>query len=271
MQERASSLFASHMGEDYQNVFHSIDLAGLDPEVLQVRRELAACYRLVHHYRMSDLLASHISARLPGREERLLINPFGLLFNEVTASNLVEITPEGDVIAPQGAIINPAGLLIHSAVHAARPELACVIHVHSAAGVAVSAQAGGLLPISQQALVVMDRLAYHDYEGVALLEDEKARLQADLGDKRVMILRNHGLLAVGKSIGEAFYWLYMLQKACEIQVLAQSGGAPLIEAPQAIRDLVTAQTRQFAGAEMGLREWVALMRDVERIAPGFDS
>lgn len=245
--------------------------AAIDAETLRLRRELAACYRLVHHFRMSDLLASHISARVPGREGRLLINQFGLLFNEVSASNLVEIDHDGTVFEPAGAIINPAGLLIHSAVHAARPELGCVIHVHSAAGVAVSAQEDGLLPISQQALVVMDRLAYHDYEGVALLEDEKARLQADLGDARVMILRNHGLLAVGETIGEAFFWLYTLQKACEIQVLAQSGGASLRHVPPAVRQLVTDQTRSFAGARMGERDWIALMREVERIAPGFDS
>lgn len=247
-----------------------VDLSAItDEAMVRTRRELAACYRLVHHFRMSDLLASHISSRIPGKAGRLLINPFGILFNEVTASNLVEISYDGKVHEPAGAIINPAGLLIHSAVHAARHEIGCVIHVHSAAGVAVSAQEEGLLPISQQALVVMDRLAYHDYEGVALLEGEKARLQADLGDARVMILRNHGLLAVGESIGEAFYWLYMLQKACEIQVLAQSGGASLRMAPPSIRQLVTEQTRQFAGAAMGSREWTALMREVERIAPDF--
>ncbi|MDE2621088.1 MAG: class II aldolase/adducin family protein, partial [Sphingomonadales bacterium] len=201
--------------------------AGTDPATLQTRRALAACYRLVHHHRMSDLLASHISARIPGREGRLLINQFGTLFNEVTASNLVEIDYAGQVFEPAGAEINPAGLLIHTAVHEGRHDVGCVIHVHSAAGVAVSAQADGLLPISQQALVVRERLAYHAYEGVALLEPEKARLQADLGDKRVMILRNHGLLAVGETIGEAFFWLYTLQKACEIQVLAQAGGAAL--------------------------------------------
>lgn len=250
-------------------MIHRVDLATVDAETAKVRRELAACYRLVHHYRMSDLLASHISARIPGKEDRLLINPFGLLFNEVTASNLVEISYDGQVHEPAGAIINPAGLLIHTAVHSARHDAGCVIHVHSAAGVAVSAQADGLLPISQQALVVQGRLAYHDYEGVALRDEERARLQADLGDARVMILRNHGLLAVGETVGEAFYWLYTLQKACEIQVLAQSGGAPLKMVPQDVQDLVTEQTRQFAGASLGSRDWVALMRDVERIAPDF--
>lgn len=249
-----------------------VNLADIDDAALaQTRRELAACYRLIHHFRMSDLLASHISARVPGKAGRLLINQFGTLFNEVTASNLVEIDYGGEVFEPAGAIINPAGLLIHSAVHAARHDVGCVIHVHTAAGIAVSAQQEGLLPISQQALVVGNYLSYHDYEGVALLEDEKVRLQADLGDTRVMILRNHGLLAVGETIGEAFFWLYTLQKACEIQVLAQAGGAPLKVVPQAVRDLVTEQTRQFAGARMGQREWVALMRDVERFAPDFAS
>ncbi len=240
-----------------------------DQGLRQARRDLAACYRLIHHFRMSDLLASHVSARIPGQEGRLLINQFGTLFNEVTASNLVEIDYDGHVYQPQGAVINPAGLLIHSAVHAARPDAGCVIHVHTAAGTAVSAQEHGLLPISQQALVVAGHLSYHDYEGVALLEEEKARLQADLGDTRVMILRNHGLLAVGETIGEAFFWLYTLQKACEIQVQAQAGGGQLRLVPQPIRDLVTEQTREFAGAKMGQREWIALLREVERFAPDF--
>lgn len=249
-----------------------VNLADIDDAAMvQTRRELAACYRLIHHFRMSDLLASHVSARVPGREGRLLINQFGTLFNEVTASNLVEIDYDGNVFEPAEAIINPAGLLIHSAVHAARHDVGCVIHVHTAAGIAVSAQADGLLPISQQALVVGNYLSYHDYEGVALLEGEKARLQADLGETRVMILRNHGLLAVGDTIGEAFFWLYTLQKACEIQVQAQAGGAPLRMVPQEIRDLVAEQTRQFAGARMGQREWIALLRDVARFAPDFDS
>lgn len=240
-----------------------------DPGLLQMRRDLAACYRLISHFRMSDLLASHVSARIPGQDGRLLINQFGTLFNEVTASNLVEIDYDGNVYEPKGAVINPAGLLIHSAVHAARPDVGCVIHVHTAAGTAVSAQEHGLLPISQQALVVGGHLSYHDYEGVALLEDEKARLQADLGDTRVMILRNHGLLAVGETIGEAFFWLYTLQKACEIQIQAQAGGGLLRLVPQPIRDLVAEQTRQFAGTKMGQREWVALLREVERFAPDF--
>jgi ribulose-5-phosphate 4-epimerase/fuculose-1-phosphate aldolase len=240
-----------------------------DAALLGARRDLAACYQLIHHFRMSDLLASHVSARIPGREGRLLINQFGTLFNEVTASNLVEIDHAGHVYEPAGAVINPAGLLIHSAVHAARPDANCVIHVHSAAGTAVSAQTDGLLPISQQALVVGGHLSYHDYEGVALFEDEKARLQADLGETRVMILRNHGLLAVGETVGEAFFWLYTLQKACEIQVQAQAGGAPLRTVPEEIRALVTEQTRQFAGARMGQREWTALLREVERFAPDY--
>lgn len=249
-----------------------VNLADIDnPATLQTRRDLAACYRLIHHFRMSDLLASHVSARIPGKAGRLLINQFGTLFNEVTASNLVEIDYDGQVFEPAGAIINPAGLLIHSAVHAARHDAGCVIHVHTAAGIAVSAQEEGLLPISQQALVVGNYLSYHDYEGVALLEAEKARLQADLGNTRVMILRNHGLLAVGDTIGEAFFWLYTLQKACEIQVLAQACGAPLRMVPEATRDLVMEQTRQFAGARMGQRDWIALLRDVERFAPDFAS
>lgn len=236
---------------------------------LAARRDLAACYRLAHHYRMTDLLATHISARIPGPEERFLINPFGLLFNEVTAGNLVEVTMAGDVVSPPGALINPAGFLIHSAVHAARPDVLCVMHTHTAAGVAVSAQEEGLLPISQQAMLFTGRLAYHDYEGVALLDGERARLQADLGDKRAMILRNHGLLTAGRTVGEAFYTMLMLHRACEIQVQALAGGRALRIPPAEIRELVRAQTEEFAGAQAGQREWAALLREVERIAPDY--
>lgn len=246
----------------------SLESRGEDPE-LAVRRDLAACYRLAHHYRMTDLLATHISARIPGPAERFLINPFGLLFNEVTASNLVEVTMEGEVVAPAGAVINPAGFLIHSAIHAARPDVGCVMHTHTAAGVAVSAQEEGLLPISQHALVFHNRLAYHDYEGVALLEGERARLQADLGSKNAMILRNHGLLTVGRTVGEAFYLMFLLQRACEIQVQALAGGRPIRMVPPEICALVEAQTESFANAAPGEREWIALLREVERVAPDY--
>ena len=233
----------------------------------QVRRDLAACYRLAHHYRMTDLIATHISARLPGPGHRILINPFGMLFNEVTASNLVEVTLEGEVLTPGGEI-NPAGYLIHSTLHAARPDVMCVMHTHTAAGVAVSAQEHGLLPISQQALVVGRRLAYHDYEGVALVDAERETLARDMADKSVLILRNHGLLTAGRTIGEAFWLMMTTQRACEIQVAALAGGTPLRMISQAVQDLVHEQvSTMFDGAPGGSLDWVALMREVERIAP----
>jgi ribulose-5-phosphate 4-epimerase/fuculose-1-phosphate aldolase len=233
----------------------------------QVRRDLAACYRLAHHYRMTDLIATHISARLPGPGHRILINPFGMLFNEVTASNLVEVTLEGEVLTPGGEI-NPAGYLIHSTLHAARPDVMCVMHTHTAAGVAVSAQEHGLLPISQQALVVGRRLAYHDYEGVALVDAERETLARDMADKSVLILRNHGLLTAGRTIGEAFWLMMTTQRACEIQVAALAGGTPLRMISQAVQDLVHEQvSTMFDGAPGGSLDWVALMREVDRIAP----
>ncbi|MFT4054334.1 MAG: class II aldolase/adducin family protein [Novosphingobium sp.] len=234
----------------------------------EVRKDLAACYRLIHHYRMSDGIATHISARLPGPGERILINPFGTLFNEVKASNLVAVTLEGDVLTKDG-VINPAGYLIHSTIHAAREDVVCVLHTHTAAGVAVSAQEDGLLPISQQAAIVARRTAYHDYEGVALIEAERETLRRDIGDKDVLILRNHGLLTTGRTIGEAFYLMLMTQRACEIQIAAQSGGAKLRMIPDEVVDLVYSQTYNYGGQINGTMDWVALKREVERFASDY--
>lgn len=241
----------------------------ISPEDMAVRRDLAACYRLAHLFRMTDLIATHISARLPGPGERILINPFGALFEEVTASNLVEVTLEGEVIAPRDAEINPAGYLIHSTVHAARPDVGCVMHTHTAAGVAVSAQEGGLLPISQQALVIGRRTAYHDYEGVALVESERETLKRDLADKDVLILRNHGLLTAGATVAEAFWLMMQTQRACEIQIAAQSGGGPLRMVSEEIQDLVHEQTYHYGGQPNGTLDWQALLRKLDREAPGY--
>lgn len=240
----------------------------LEAQEQQVRRELAACYRLIHHFRMSDLIATHISARLPGDEERILMNPFGSLFNEVKASNLVAVTLDGKVLTP-GRQINPAGYLIHSAIHAARDDVACVLHTHTTAGIAVSCQEHGLLPISQQALVIGKRLAYHDYEGVALREAERESLQRDLADKDVMILRNHGLLTTGRTIGEAFWLMIQAQRACEIQIAALAGGAKLNLLPEDVQQLVHDQTYNYGGNPNGHLDWIALMREVEKIAPDY--
>lgn len=239
-----------------------------DPQATEraVREDLAACYRLAHMYRMTDLIATHISARLPG--ERILINPFGSLFEEVTASNLVEVTLEGEVLTP-GGVINPAGYLIHSAIHAAREDVVCVMHTHTTAGVAVSAQQRGLLPISQQALVVGRRTAYHDYEGVALMEEERVTLARDLADKDVLILRNHGLLTTGRTVGEAFWLMLQTNRACEIQIAAMSGGEPLRLIDDEIQDLVHRQAYNFGGQPNGALDWIALRRQLDRLMPDY--
>ena len=251
---------ATSLQEDAREDFAAQDRA--------VREDLAACYRLAHLFRMTDLIATHISARLPGPGERILINPFGCLFNEVTASNLVEVTVAGEVRTP-GGVINPAGYLIHSTVHAARHDVECVMHTHTAAGVAVSAQEHGLLPISQQALLVGRRLAYHDYEGVALIEAERETLARDLADKDVLILRNHGLLTAGRTVAEAFWLMIQTQRACEIQIAALSGGSPLRMLDDRLQDLVHEQTYGYGGQPNGTLDWVALRRELDRVAPDY--
>src|ERR1041384_7691150 len=188
----------------------------------QTRVDLAAAYRLVALYGWDDLIVTHISARVPGPEHHFLLNPYGMLFEEVTASSFVKVDLSGNKVSESPYFINPAGFTIHSAVHAAREDALCVMHLHTDYGIAVSAQKNGLLPISQQAMFPLASLAYHDYEGLALNEAEKPRLVADLGDKQNMILRNHGLLTMGRTVAEAFLAMYLLERACKIQILAQS-------------------------------------------------
>src|ERR1700678_4456371 len=194
----------------------------------QVRVNLAAAYRLIALFGWDDLVFTHISARVPGPEHHFLINPYGLMFEEITASSLVKIDLHGKKMTDSPYEINPAGFTIHSCIHAAREDVSCIMHVHSLNGVAVSAQRRGLLPISQQSLFVLASLAYHEYEGVALNPDEQPRLVADLGPSLFLMLRNHGLLTVGSSPAEAFLHLYLFEAACAIQVRAQSGGAELL-------------------------------------------
>ncbi|MEP6881594.1 MAG: class II aldolase/adducin family protein, partial [Dokdonella sp.] len=193
-------------------------------EEWQLRCDLAACYRLVSLYGWSDLVFTHISARLPGAGHHFLINPYGLLFEEITASSLIAIDQEGNKLSESPFNVNKAGFVIHSAVHAAREDAHCVLHTHTRAGVAVSAQKAGVLPISQQSTFVLASLSYHDYEGVALRDDEKPRLQADLGKSHFLVLRNHGLLTVGASIADAFLSMYIFETTCQIQIAAQAGG-----------------------------------------------
>lgn len=235
----------------------------------QLRVDLAACYRLVALFGWDDLVFTHISARVPGPEQHFLLNPYGMLFEEVTASSLVKIDLAGNKVLPSPYEIIPAGFVIHSAIHAAREDAHCVIHLHTDCGVAVSAQREGLLPISQQSLFPLSSIGYHDYEGIALRDDEKPRLVADLGDNWVMILRNHGTLAVGPTIAEAFLRIFVLERACRIQVLAQSGGAELIRLPERMLEGIQEVARQATRGQGGQVAWPALLRKLERIDPSF--
>jgi ribulose-5-phosphate 4-epimerase/fuculose-1-phosphate aldolase len=236
----------------------------------KVRTDLAACYRLMALFGWDDLVFTHVSARVPGGDHHFLINPYGMLFEEITASALVKVDLEGRKVDPSPYPINPAGFTIHSAVHAAREDAQCVMHSHTLNGVAVSAQARGLLPISQQSLFVLASLGYHDYEGVALSADEKPRLVRDLGTKTNLILRNHGLLTVGPSVADAFLAMYVMEAACAIQIRAQAGGGELIPIPQPLLDGIRAQAREVTlntGTEQLI--WPGLLRRLDRRFPGY--
>ncbi|TVP54340.1 MAG: class II aldolase/adducin family protein [Halomonadaceae bacterium] len=238
-------------------------------EEWQLRVDLAAAYRLIALYGWDDLIFTHLSARMTGDHEYFLINPYGMFFDEITASSLVKVDAEGNKLDPEDYDVNPAGFTIHSAIHEVREDAHCVMHVHTAAGVAVSAQKQGLLPLSQQSLFPLSSLAYHDYEGVALREAEKARLQADLGSANYMILRNHGLLTCGSSIADAFLALYILQRACEVQIGALAGGSETIPIPQPIVDGIKEQAAQVTKGMGGNLAWPGLLRKLDRLNPGF--
>jgi ribulose-5-phosphate 4-epimerase/fuculose-1-phosphate aldolase len=231
------------------------------------RLDLAACYRLIAMHGWDDLVFTHVSARVPGPGHHFLINPYGMTFDEITASSLVRIDLDGRKVSDSPHDVNPAGFTIHSAIHAAREDAACVIHLHTRDGVAVSAQAEGLLPISQQATVVLGSLAYHDYEGIALAADEKPRLVRDLGDRDFMILRNHGLLTVGTSVAAAWLAMYLLDSACAIQLRAQAGGAPLLHQPPSIVERNQDAWRTVS--RDGAVAWPALLRKLDRIDPAW--
>ena len=241
----------------------------VSPEEWQLRVDLAAAYRLVALYGWSDLVFTHISARIPGPEHAFLINPYGMMFEEITASSLVKVDQHCNKLSASPFPVNPAGFTIHSAVHAAREDAGCVLHTHTRAGVGVSAQKAGVLPISQQSTFVLASLAYHDYEGVAFREEEKPRLQADLGNKNFLMLRNHGLLTVGRSIADAFLNMYIFETTCQIQLAAQSGGAPLTEVNplivQGVAHAMKVQTEGMGGAFV----WPALIRKLERTDPSY--
>jgi ribulose-5-phosphate 4-epimerase/fuculose-1-phosphate aldolase len=239
------------------------------PEEWAVRVDLAAAYRLVAHFHWDDLVFTHITARVPGPEHHFLINPYGMLFDEITASSLVKIDMEGRKVEDSPWPINPAGFTIHSAIHAARHDIECVLHTHTLNGVAVSAQKNGVLPISQQSIFVLSSLAYHDYEGVALRDDEKPRLVADLGNKRALMLRNHGLLTVGRTVAEAFQGMYTFEATCSIQIRAQAGGGELTMIPQAIIDTAQEQARAATNSMGAQLLWPGLLRRLDRLDPSY--
>lgn len=242
----------------------------VSPEEWRLRCDLAACYRLVASYGWSDLIFTHISARLPDEpgdmsgQHAFLINPYGLMFDEITASSLIKVDAQGRKLQDTPFPVNEAGFIIHSAVHAARDDVGCVLHTHTRAGVAVSAQAEGLLPISQQSTFVLGSLAYHGYEGVAIRPDEQPRLQADLGDKTYLCLRNHGLLTVGRTIADAFLAMYVFESACQIQLAAQAGGGALTRVHPAIVEGTAHALKVQTGGIGAAFVWPSLLRKLAR-------
>jgi ribulose-5-phosphate 4-epimerase/fuculose-1-phosphate aldolase len=235
-----------------------------------LRCDLAACYRLVAAYGWSDLVFTHISARIPGPDHHFLINPYGLMFDEITASSLVKVDQQCNKLIDSPFPVNPAGFVIHSAIHAVRADAGCVLHTHSRAGVAVSAQKCGVLPISQQSTFVLASLAYHDYEGVAIRDDEKARLQADLGNAKFLMLRNHGLLTVGKSVAEAFLNMYTFENTCRIQLDAQAGGELVRVNPAILEGIAQVMKTVTVGQGADLT-WPALRRKCDRLDPSYQT
>ena len=241
--------------------------AGMSAAEWQLRIDLAAAYRLAAIYGWTDLNNTHFSARVPGPDHHFLLNPFGMLFDEITASSLIKVDQDGNVLGDSDYPANPAGFVIHGAIHMAVPRAQCIIHTHSRFGTAVAMQKQGLLPASQKALTVMGWLAYHDFEGPALSTDERPRIVADLGEKSILVLRNHGLLTVGESVGEAFVWMYRIETACRQQIDALSGGGELSPlSPQTQQKSIDLGLKMYGKGgfiEVG-REWPALLRQLER-------
>ena len=241
----------------------------------QARIDLAACYRLVDLYGMSDMMANHISSHVPGERGAFLINAYGMMYEEITASSLIKVDLEGNILAkPDYASldygINRAGYVIHSAVHAARPDLACVIHTHAFASMAVSALECGLLPITQTAMRFL-KIGYHDYQGVVLDEAEQASLIADLGQSEALILRNHGALVVGRSVGEAFNWAHRLELACRTQLAAMACNTPFVKVPQPVLEATWNNYQRGTRRPYGLMEWPALLRKLDRLDPSYST
>jgi ribulose-5-phosphate 4-epimerase/fuculose-1-phosphate aldolase len=241
----------------------------VSPAEWAMRVDLAACYRLVEMFGWSDLLGTHISARVPGEEDAFLINPYGLLFEEITASSLVKVDEAGTILSPTEYYVNPAGFVIHGAVHMTRPEVACAIHTHTQAGTSVATQKDGLLPLTQHALAVIAHTAYHGYEGIATDLSERERLVRDLGEANILVLRNHGLLTVGRTVAEAFVWMYRAERACRMQLAFQSSGAEATEIPAEVQAVTIARNRLANSPEghrpIGVLEWPALLRKLDRV------
>lgn len=243
-------------------------------DLQQTRIDLAAAYRLIHRLGLDDSIYTHISVRVPGTHDRFLINPYGMRFEEVTASNLVTVDVDGKVIDdPLGLGINPAGFTIHSAVHMARHDASCVLHTHTVAGVAVSCQKDGLLPINQWSMQFTERLAYHDYEGIALDLSERERLVRDLGDKMVLVLRNHGMLTCGRSVGEAFKLMHNMERSCRAQLALQASGAEIVMPSHAVALHTASQyDRGYQKIEVEGQpdsEWAAFKRMLDRTDPEY--
>ena len=241
----------------------------VSPEEWAIRVDLAACYRMVAHYGWDDLIFTHISARVPGPDAHFLINPYGMLFEEVTASSLVKVDLDGNKILDSEFDINPAGFNIHSAVHEAREDAHCVLHLHTNEGVAVSILEDGLEAFSQASLFPLSGLSYHAYEGVSLDPDEKQRLVADLGENNFFILRNHGLLTCASTIPDAFLFMYIMQRAAETQLLAQGTGKPLIKVPDAILGGIQSMAKEVLRSSGGQMAWPGILRKLDRDYPGF--
>jgi len=242
----------------------------VSPEEWKIRVDLAAAYRMIAHYGWDDLIFTHLSARVPGPEHHFLLNPYQLMFEEVTASSLVKVDMSGNPVEPTPFITNAAGFTIHSALHMAREDAQAVIHLHTPNGQAVSAHNEGLLPLTQTAMAIRDEIAYHDFEGIAVDLDERERIVADLGDKSAMILRNHGTLALGENVAEAFIKIYFLERACEAQVKALSAGPQnLSNPPQGSPEITAQQGKSGLKAAANFLAWPALLRKAYRLDPSF--
>ena len=265
---------AINAGMDSARPLDAVDIPSLKGKVSEeewrVRVDLAAAYRLVAYYGWDDLIFTHLSARVPGPEHHFLLNPYNLMFEEVTASSLVKVDMNGLPVDPTPFITNPAGFTIHSALHMAREDAQAVMHLHTPHGQAVSAHNDGLLPLTQTAMLIRGELAYHEYEGVAVDLSERERIIADLGDKGAMLLRNHGTLTVGETIGECFVKMYFLERACEAQILALSAGTANLNTPPQGSPELTAEQGKI-GLKLAARAlaWPALLRKAHRLDPSF--